>query len=144
MQGKRGRCAVPIVARRRGAASERRVCRVGSSSTATLTVKGIIGRNIKKQKRMQTTCRRATSYVMRRCSRTLNRRRTVPFAAYQVNELGIFCLLSPFHPPCLYQFTTFWWQMRCWQVWLWRHIMIVVERMFVEGRVHSFCHSFRK
>ena len=38
---------MPIVARRRGAASERRVCRVGSSSTATLSARGIIGRNIK-------------------------------------------------------------------------------------------------
>ena len=54
----------------------RRVSCACLSSTATLPVKGVIGRNIK-----NTENDVQPKYATRRCSRTLRPRRTVPFAS---------------------------------------------------------------
>ena len=76
------RCNGPLLcraARRMGVASaSRRVSRVCSSNTAMLLVNTNIGQSIKNYANYE-----QPSYTMKRCSRILHRRRTVPSASYQ-------------------------------------------------------------
>ena len=60
-------------------------------------------------------------------------RKTAPFAFYQY--LVDFCRVCRFHPRlyCQYQFTTLRLQMRGWHVRIWKYIILVAERPFVEG-----------
>ena len=73
------------------------------------------------------------SYATRRCSRIHQPRKTAPFASYQY--LIDFCRVCCFHPRlyCQYQFTTLRWQIRGWNVRIWKYIILVAERPFVEG-----------
>ena len=62
---------------------------VCSSSIAIHRVKRIIGRRIKNNSNDV-----LLSYVIRRCSMILRRRRTVPFASFQCRQIDMLCLTS--------------------------------------------------
>ena len=124
--------AVPIAARkRRGEVPlvSRHVRLVCSSSIATPSARGIIGRSIK-----HSANNVLPSNAMRPSSRTHRSRRIVPFASYRC--LYEFCRVFHFHPRLFFPFqlTTLQRQMkmRSWLVWARNDIMHVAEKLFVE------------
>ena len=124
-----GYATAQCCAARREALVSRCVSRVCKPSIATLNVKGIIWQRIKKYVNNE-----PPNYMMRRCSRTLQPRRTAPFASYQCRR-NFYAVphFHPrqYHPECL--FTNLRFKMRSWHKLKGNNNILVAGRTFVKG-----------
>jgi len=122
--------AAPSVARRRGEALpvSNRASLVCVSNIATPNANTNIGRRTK-----HTVKYKLPRYVMRRCSRTHRQWRNVQSASYQCRQ--ILFLVRRFHPRLYhpYRFTISRLQIMSWLMSLWKNIIRVAGRPFVEG-----------